>query len=207
MTAAAWCQRTSSNPSGSVARTSAQHLVQERRRIEHRQRPQRHLGFCRCQASNGSDADDGSVSSGLSKLRYNKDFPTTHHNPESPEHLGVTELPEHLRGDRGTGVAPRVSSTACSQGSHPLNVTLTGGPGSTMASCETLAAQVARGWKVGKAGQSNPTLPTDTWCAHANQHTAMLHASMPHFGSRMHSVGLPVTCIILQTCAWVMTGC
>lgn len=44
--------------------------------------------------------DDGSVSSSSKFLRFNKDAPLTHHNPENPDHLVPTELPEHLRGGR-----------------------------------------------------------------------------------------------------------
>lgn len=38
-----------------------------------------------------------------SKLRFNKDVPLTHLNPESPDHLSAGELPDHLKGDTASG--------------------------------------------------------------------------------------------------------
>jgi hypothetical protein len=46
-----------------------------------------------------SDDDGASSSSGAKFLRFNKDLPKTHHNPEAADHLQSSELPEHLRGD------------------------------------------------------------------------------------------------------------
>ncbi|GBF99176.1 hypothetical protein Rsub_11621 [Raphidocelis subcapitata] len=48
-------------------------------------------------SGSGNNSLDDGASVSASKLRYNKDLPIRHHNPEAADHLVPTELPERLQ--------------------------------------------------------------------------------------------------------------